>query len=46
MPDKLKKKEKEAPYMELARWIKPAAFVIGGAAIGYVYYRFIGCKGG
>ena len=31
---------------ELVRWIRPAAFVVGGAAVGYLYYRFVGCKGG
>ena len=32
--------------MDFMHWIKPVAFVVGGAAIGYLYYRLIGCEGG
>ena len=31
---------------ELSHWIRPALFVVGGAAAGYAFYRLVGCKTG
>ena len=31
---------------EFSHLLRPAAFILGGAAIGYVYYRLVGCHGG
>ncbi len=30
----------------LIRWLRPALFTFGGALVGYLYYRVIGCASG
>lgn len=32
--------------MRYAKWLRPTLFILGGAAAGYLYYRFFGCTGG
>jgi len=27
------------------QWLRPALFLLGGAAVGFLYYLFFGCKG-
>ena len=40
-------RKKEEPIMfELSAVLRPALFLAGGAALGWLYYRFIGCGGG
>ena len=36
----------EAPTLMTRSILKPALFVIGGAALGFGYYYFIGCTSG
>lgn len=31
---------------KLKKWLRPALFTLGGAAVGYLYYRFVGCASG
>lgn len=32
--------------MTVKQWIRTGLFVLGGALVGYGYYRFIGCPTG
>ena len=27
-------------------WLRRGLFILGGAAVGYLYYRFVGCSSG
>lgn len=31
---------------KLKKWLRPVLFTLGGAAAGYLYYRFVGCSSG
>lgn len=31
---------------KLKKWLRPVLFTLGGAAVGYLYYRFVGCSSG
>ncbi len=30
----------------MKKWLRPLLFALGGAAAGYLYYRFVGCTTG
>ena len=30
---------------KLKNWLLPLSFTLGGAVLGYLYYRFFGCQG-
>jgi len=36
----------EAKPKDSTRWFRQGAFILGGAALGFAYYYFIGCASG
>ena len=36
----------ETPRSDRAKLLKPVLFTLGGAVVGFLYYRFVGCQTG